>query len=195
MRVATRAVGALLLAVSLPVLAQSVEGVVRQVSDGDTLVLQTGEGQLMRVRLAGIDAPEKSQPFGEAAMQALRGRVELQSVRVELRKQDRYGRWVGQLRRDARDINLELLEAGLAWHYKAYEDEQSPAERRRYAQAEDRARADGRGLWAASNPVAPWDHRKARRAAASADQPVAQTVFAPVAAQSAPHHQGSDWPR
>lgn len=176
-------------------LAQSVEGVVRQVSDGDTLVLQTVEGQLIRVRLAGIDAPEKSQPFGEAARQALRRRVELQSVRVELRKQDRYGRWVGQLRRDARDVNLELLEAGLAWHYKAYEDEQSPAERRRYAQAEDRARADGRGLWAAADPVAPWDHRKARRAAASADLPDAPVLFDPVAVQSARHHQGSDWPR
>ena len=76
-----------------------------------------------------------------------------------------------------------------------HQPERSPAERRRYAQAEDRARADGRGLWAAADPVAPWDHRKVRRAAASADLPDAPVLFDPVAVQSARHHQGSDWPR
>lgn len=61
------------------------------------------------------------------------------------------------------DANLAQLEAGMAWHYKAYSREQSPADRWRYAKAEERARDARQGLWADRAPMAPWDFRKARK--------------------------------
>ena len=61
------------------------------------------------------------------------------------------------------DANLAQLEAGMAWHYKAYAREQRAPDRRRYAQAEERARDARQGLWADRAPMAPWDFRKARK--------------------------------
>jgi len=81
-------------------------------------------------------------------------------------KTDRYKRAVCRLEVDGVDANLAQLEAGMAWHYKAYTREQSPADRWRYAKAEDRARDERQGLWADRAPVAPWDFRKARKTTA-----------------------------
>jgi endonuclease YncB( thermonuclease family) len=89
-------------------------------------------------------------------------------VQVEVGKKDRYGREVGRVLLDGLDVNLELLRHGLAWHYKAYEREQPPAERMTYAQAERSARERGVGLWSDARPVAPWDFRKGIRDTATA---------------------------
>ena len=152
----------------LPATAATYTARVIAISDGDTLtVLDAGNTQ-HKIRLAGIDAPEKRQAWGERARQFLGVRVHQRLVQIEVGKKDRYGREVGKVLLDGQDINLELLKSGLAWHYKAYEREQPPAERMTYAQAERSARARGLGLWGDAHPVAPWDFRKGIRDAATA---------------------------
>jgi len=83
-------------------------------------------------------------------------------VTVEVSKEDRYGRWVGRVLVAGSDINLRQIEAGMAWHYKAYEREQRPRERLAYSAAEKAARASKTGLWSARAPVPPWDFRRPR---------------------------------
>lgn len=133
------------------------------ISDGDTLTVLDAHRLQHKIRLAGIDAPEKRQPWGERARQSLGELVFERVVEVEIRKKDRYGRAIGRVRVDGVDVNLELLQRGLAWHYKAYEREQPEQERDAYARAEREARAGRQGLWSDARPVAPWDYRRGRR--------------------------------
>ena len=128
-----------------------------------------------RVRLAGIDAPERGQPFGERSKQDLARLTFGKPVEIRWHKRDRYGRLVGQVwvvSPDARcqgagcpktlDAGLAQLTVGLAWHYKQYAGEQSEQDRERYAFAEVEARARRAGLWRDVDPVAPWEWRKGR---------------------------------
>ena len=116
-----------------------------------------------RIRLSGIDAPEKRQPFGNRSRLHLGALVFGKQVTADCPKKDRYKRAVCRLEVDGVDANLAQIEAGMAWHYKAYAREQSPADRWRYAKAEDRAREARQGLWGDRAPVAPWDFRKTRK--------------------------------
>ena len=135
------------------------------ISDGDTLtVLDAGNTQ-HKIRLAGIDAPEKRQAWGDRARQFLGEKVHQRMVQIEVEKKDRYGREVGRVLLDGEDINLALVRSGLAWHYKAYEREQTPDERAAYAEAERQARSRRLGLWHDAQPQAPWDYRKGRPSA------------------------------
>lgn len=146
--------------------ARVVEGRVVAVADGDTItVLGEGDRQT-RVRLQGIDAPENRQAFGAASKRHLSDLVFDRWVMVEYEKTDRYGRTLGKVIVGGRDVNLEQVKSGLAWHYKYYQDEQSPEDRRLYTQAEAGARAARRGLWADANPTPPWDFRRGKRAGA-----------------------------
>jgi endonuclease YncB( thermonuclease family) len=146
----------LLAAVGAGPLAAELEGRVVGVRDGDTLDLLTTTNVQVRVRLAGIDAPELGQAYGNAAKRALSALAYNRMARVEWSKKDDYGRVVGKVRvRDA-DVNLQMIRQGLAWHYRAYAAEQSAADRKRYAAAEVAARAQPIGLWQDPQPVAPW---------------------------------------
>ena len=84
-------------------------------------------------------------------------------VTVEYDKIDRYGRLVGKIILNGVDVCLEQIKAGMAWHYKDYEDEQTPADRDLYARAEDEARNARRGLWADANPIEPSEYRRDER--------------------------------
>lgn len=108
-------------------------------------------------------APEKRQPFGNRSRLHLGALVFGKQVTADCPKKDRYKRAVCRLEVDGVDANLAQIEAGMAWHYKAYAREQSPADRWRYTKAEGRAREARQGLWADRAPVAPWDFRKARK--------------------------------
>jgi endonuclease YncB( thermonuclease family) len=136
------------------------------VRDGDTIDVLTPANERVRVRLAGIDAPEMGQAYGNVAKRALSALAHDRIARVEWSKTDDYGRVVGKVRVHGVDVNLQLVERGLAWHYKAYAGEQSAADRKRYAAAEAAARAHRAGLWRDPEPVAPWlfRHGKAVRA-------------------------------
>jgi len=133
--------------------AQRLHGRTVWVDDGDSFQVRIGS-ETIRVRLYGIDAPERTQAYANKARQALRARVQDRQVSIEQRDEDVYGRIVGVAYVDGRDVNLEMLENGWAWHYKRHD--QSP----RYATAEAEAKAARRGLWADENPMPPWEFRR-----------------------------------
>lgn len=129
------------------------------VTDGDTVRVIDVNQRQHKVRLQGIDAPEKSQPYGRRAKASLIELVAQKDVWVDTHKHDRYGREVGRILLEGRDIDLEQLRRGLAWHYKAYAREQTPEQRQAYANAEAQAREAHLGLWADPAPVPPWEFR------------------------------------
>ena len=140
-------------------LATELAGKVVGVLDGDTIDVLTPVKALVRVRLAGIDAPEKKQAFGNVSKQTLSDLVFSREVVVEWRKKDRYGRIVGKVLVDGIDMDLKMVTAGMAWHYKQYAKEQSATDRESYASAEDAARAKRVGLWRDKDPIPPWTFR------------------------------------
>jgi endonuclease YncB( thermonuclease family) len=150
---------ALCLAVSVA-RAESIQARVVGVTDGDTVAALTSEKRQIKVRLAGIDTPEKKQPFGTAAKQALSDLAFGRDAVIEYEKEDRYGRTVGKVLVDGRDVNLELVTRGFAWWYRKYANEQSAEDRALYEAAENAARAASRGLWSDPQPIPPWEWRK-----------------------------------
>jgi endonuclease YncB( thermonuclease family) len=156
---------AMLLAVfAYDALAASLAGRVVGVSDGDTVTVLTAENRQFRIRLAGIDAPEKKQAFGTHAKETLSRQLFGQSVTVEWTKTDRYGRIVGRVERDGIDVNLEQLREGSAWVYTQYLRELSAEDRKRYLAVEQQAKSQRAGLWLDTHPEPPWEWRKEKRA-------------------------------
>lgn len=149
----------LLIGLSSAVTGATLTGQVKRIVDGDTLVL-TSQGYDHRIRLAGIDAPERSQPWGEAATRELRRQVAGRFVVVEWNKKDRWNRLIGVVLLSGEDQNLHMVDRGLAWHYKRYAKEQTPRDRQRYEATEIEAHKAKRGLWSDPEPMAPWDWRK-----------------------------------
>jgi endonuclease YncB( thermonuclease family) len=153
-------VASLLLSTALTALAETLAGEVVGLADGDTLTVLDQSKAQHRIRLAGIDAPEKRQPFGDRSRQHLASLTFRKQVVVDWHKADRYGRIVGKVTVGEVDVGLEQVRAGMAWHYKAYEREQSPEDRATYAAAEEHARAGHLGLWRETGPLPPWDFRR-----------------------------------
>lgn len=149
----------------------SVVGRVVAIADGDTLTVLDSNKRQHKVRLQGIDAPERRQAFGVRARQHLSDLVFNKNVEVRVDKKDRYGRSVSVVMLDGTDINLAMIQAGFAWHYKQYEREQSDAERVAYAEAEENARKAKKGLWTDAAPTPPWEYRRAGRVGATRVSP------------------------
>lgn len=149
------------------------------VADGDTITVVRDKVS-RKIRLAGIDAPEKNQPFGMMAREFLPSLVFGKDVEIETEKMDRYGREVGKVLLNGRDMNLAMVVAGLAWHYKKYQAEQSSDDRRLYDSAEKDARSAGRGLWVDPVPIPPSEWRAGKRRPSTADLPSA-VLLAPSA--------------
>jgi endonuclease YncB( thermonuclease family) len=143
--------------------AEMLNGRVVGVADGDTVTVLDASRQQHKIRLMGIDAPEKKMPFGNRSKQSLSDLVFDRQVQVEYNKKDRYGRTLGKIIVDGVDANLAQIKAGMAWHYKQYQREQSVEDRAAYAQAEEEARASKRGLWKDAGPVPPWEWRKQQK--------------------------------
>ena len=140
--------------------ADQLQGKVIKITDGDTVNVLTSDNETHKIRLSGIDAPEKKQAFGNRSKQALAELIDGKTVSVEYNKLDKYQRMVGKITFDGQDVNLRQIKLGFAWHYKKYEKEQDVEDRSIYADAEYLAQRDKRGLWADENPTAPWDYRK-----------------------------------
>lgn len=136
------------------------------VADGDTVTARCDD-KTLKIRLAGIDAPEKSQPFGQASKQALARLVFGKEVKAECGKTDRYGRQICKLVLFGVDANLAQIKAGLAWHYKQYEREQSAQDRSLYEEAERTAKGTRSGLWLDPDSVPPWTWRREVRSSRS----------------------------
>ncbi len=148
----------LLLTINLQ--AATLQGKVVSVADGDTITVLDGNKTQHKIRLQGIDAPEKAQAFGQKSKQALNQLVHSKMVTVEFEKKDKYGRTVGKVLLNGTDVCLEQIKLGMAWHYKQYQSEQSKEDREIYAQAEQFANLQAIGLWRDKNPMSPWDFRK-----------------------------------
>jgi endonuclease YncB( thermonuclease family) len=146
--------------VNAPAGSQTLNGRVVRVADGDTITVLDATNTQHRIRLEGIDAPESHQAFGTQSKKSLSEMVFGKDVVVVYQKTDQYGRLVGKILLDGKDINLEQVKAGMAWHYKEYQREQTPEDRELYAGAEDEARAARRGLWQDPDPTEPSAFRK-----------------------------------
>ncbi len=140
-----------------PCFAEQFDGKCVRVLDGDTIeVLHDGRPE--RVRLNGIDCPEKSQAFGMRAKQFTADLVWGQNVTVSSSKTDRYGRTIGEvLLPDGRDVNAELVRSGYAWWYRKYSSDQHLGE------LERSARSERLGIWSGADPVPPWEFRHNKR--------------------------------
>ena len=143
--------------------AASLFGRVVGVSDGDTVTVLTKENRQFKIRLSGIDAPEKKQAFGAHAKETLVHQLSGQNVVVEWTKTDRYGRIVGKVEVAGIDANLEQVREGSAWVYTQYLRELALADRKLYLEAERVAKTERRGLWRDQQPQAPWQWRKDQR--------------------------------
>ena len=149
--------------VCMSAMASDISGRVVGVSDGDTITVLVDGHETVKVRLTGIDAPEKSQPFGAVSKRNLSDQVFGKSVTVEWDKKDKYGRVLGRVLISGTDVCLEQIKDGLAWHYKQYAKEQSENLRSAYAEAEQQAKFQKIGLWSMPNPTPPWEFRHAEK--------------------------------
>lgn len=149
---------------------KQITGLVVSLIDGDTIKVFDGNDE-HRVRLAGIDAPESDQAFGQTSKMNLSSMVLNRTITVFSHKNDQNGRPVGKVFCEGIDVNLEQIKAGFAWHSKKYQNEQSDIDRTTYANAEAAAKAAGLGLWADSKPIPPIDHRNADDANNTKDVP------------------------
>ncbi len=110
---------------SLSIQAENLEGKVVKIADGDTLTLLTSSSQQIKVRLAGIDTPERKQPFGNKAKQALSSLAFQKQALIEVEAKDRYGRTVGVVFVDGLNVNAELVKQGMAWVYRKYTNDKA----------------------------------------------------------------------
>lgn len=139
-----------------------IDGMVKAVYDGDTVLLSTREESRLKVRLYGIDAPETrkpdrpGQPYGDIAKRTLMYKVMGRQVSVEIIDIDQYKRAVAVLRYAGRDINREMVAEGMAWAYRTYLQGSYASE---YISSENRARSQRAGLWQEANPQPPWEFR------------------------------------
>ncbi len=141
----------------------SLTGKVINVVDGDSITVLDSTNTQHRIRLQGIDAPERKQAFGDASRKHLASLVAGKEVTVKWAKRDRYRRIVGFVIVDGQDVNLAQVKAGMAWFYQYYQKELSAENRKLYAQAEDQARSNKMGLWRDKHPMPPWKWRRLNR--------------------------------
>jgi endonuclease YncB( thermonuclease family) len=154
-----------LLSAAQAALAQeTLAGRVVGVTDGDTITVLGSANTRYTIRLAGIDAPEHNQAFGQRSKQNLSRLVFGEKVTLDCGKEESYGRLVCKVMvpngsEGGRDACLEQVRDGMAWHYKQFQDEQTIGDRQLYAAAEDAAHEARLGLWSDAHPIPPWDFR------------------------------------
>lgn len=144
-------IATLLLTLIPPTSALALIVKVVSVHDGDTITVLSGKEQT-KVRLYGIDAPEKKQDYGQRSKQFLASLIAGQVIEVESKGKDRYKRTLGIIYYKGQDINAQMVLNGYAWAYVKYS--------RIYVNQENTARENKRGLWQSSNPTPPWEWRK-----------------------------------
>lgn len=140
--------------------AATLQGKVVSVADGDTITVLDSQKTQHKIRLQGIDAPERAQAFGNKSKQSLHEMVHGKQVTVDYQKKDKYGRVVGKILLNNTDVCLEQIKRGMAWHYKQYANEQPKEDRETYSLAEQQAKTELKGLWKDKQPVPPWEFRK-----------------------------------
>lgn len=161
-----RAFVALLITLSLtPAWGETLvlRGYATNLSDGDTFSLVLSDHTHHRIRPAGADAPERGQPYWRASRAYLAKQLDAHTVEAHCYKKDRDGRDVCRVFLGSRDVALDLVRQGYAWHFKRFASEQSDIERFDYERAQNEARSERRGLWQDANPEPPWEYRAKKR--------------------------------
>ena len=148
---------AVVLVITASLHADEIRGKVVSIADGDTITVLDADKVQHKIRLQGIDAPEKKQAFGTKSKERMSEKVGGEEVVVQWKAKDRYGRIIGEVMIGSRHINLEMVQDGMAWHYKQY------SKSKELAEAEDLARKEKKGLWVDKEPVPPWEFRKTER--------------------------------
>ena len=141
-----------------PIPAFGITGRVVRVADGDTISVLDRNNTQYKIRLHGIDTPERNQRYGKQSRAALSAMVSGKNVGVAVLGKDRYGRTDGTVYLDERNINLAMVAAGHAWWYRHYAPNDRPLQA-----AQEQARAANLGLWGEPNPIPPWDWRRQQK--------------------------------
>lgn len=147
----------ILLGLACPTLSAEYPVKVVAITDGDTIGVIDAEKRYFKVRLAGIDAPERKQAFSEKNKEALAAKIFEKVVILDDRGKDRYCRTLGVIKLDRRNINGEMVAECWAWQFVRYD---KSAELRT---AGSYARRNRLGLWNDKAPIAPCDYRKSAR--------------------------------
>jgi endonuclease YncB( thermonuclease family) len=138
-----------------------------RVQDGDSFVARLDDGRRMTIRLSGIDAPERTQPFASVSRRNLLRLLDDRALEVRIAKYDQYGRAVAQVFVSAEDgpvdVGLQQLQAGLAWFYSRYRNDLPASSREPYAAVAEAARRAAHGLWQAPQAQPPWEFRRRAR--------------------------------
>lgn len=142
---------------------------IAEVFDGDSFNLIAANQQIVRVRIAGIDAPEKRQPYSNKSKESLESLLAGGTITLTPVKIDRFERWVAHVSVNQNDIGLLQIQRGYAWFFTRYQQDLDDRRKSDYARAEENARRDGLGLWAgiaasvnnpALAPEPPWKFRE-----------------------------------
>lgn len=150
----------LALLASAPAAALLIVGEAGRIQDGDSFFVVEGGALRHEVRIAGIDAPEKGQPYSRISREHLKRLLSGRLLLVDAYKRDRYGRWIATVSADGSDVGLAQVRAGLAWHEARYAAVETPQLLHEYAAAEQAARAARAGLWRQTRPTPPWEWRR-----------------------------------
>lgn len=150
----------LTIALFFPSFGYSFAARVVKVADGDTLTAVTEDNKTLKIRLFGIDAPEKKQDYGQKSQKALSGMINRKDIDVEIVAGDKYGRFVGIIYLGNKIINEEMIKRGHAWVYQRY---CTKPECRKWVDLEEEARSKRKGLWKDSDPLPPWEFRHAKK--------------------------------
>ena len=135
--------------------AQSFRVKVVGVSDGDTFTAINNDNLQLRIRVYGIDTPEKNQDFRGRSRQTLASYIFGKNITINVQSQDAWGRYIAYVYTpDGSDVSLMMLQNGMAWHFKKYDSTE------KYSKAELNAKNQRLGLWSRPNPIAPWEFRK-----------------------------------
>ena len=171
-----RALCALFCCLALSAQAETFSAQVIMVMDGDT-VMVLRDGQKIKIRMANIDAPEKAQSFGQQARDSLQEMIGKKQVKIDSQAVDQYGRIVGVISLDGRNVNREQVRRGMAWEYSHFHSD------RTYIGLQNDAQQARRGLWSQSNPQAPWEWRKDHPSMQSAPQANVHAISSTAAPQ------------
>lgn len=139
----------------IPIMLFALEGKVINISDGDTITILTKDKEQIKIRLFGIDAPEKKQAFGNKSKQYLSNLVAGRIVNIKSKGKDKYKRTIGIVYLNGQDINAKMISAGYAWAFVKYSD--------KYINEELIAKNKKLGLWQDKEPIPPWEFRKNKK--------------------------------
>ncbi|MEM7455886.1 MAG: thermonuclease family protein [Planctomycetota bacterium] len=136
-------------------IVETITGRVTRVRDGDTIELETEDGEVLSVNIDSIDAPEWKQEHGPESQRALRAVIFEKQVNVLKTGEDNYGRTLGFIMIDGRNMAAFMIRNGNAWHYSRFSNDLALADLQREAEEQ------GRGLWGLEGtPLAPWQWRR-----------------------------------